>query len=266
MMSEQGFGPGETVDLTRLSRAGLLRAGERSVISPLAVFVPADAQGVTRPVQIGAGCQIGPFTVIYGGSVLADGARLEEHVIMGKPEHGYAVGCIYPGSGAPTVIGPDAVIRGGAIVYAGSQVGAATVVGHHTLLRSFVTVGTQTQLGHHLTIERATRIGDQVRCSPGSHLTSSCILADHVFLGAGVRTVNDRDMIWRHTGREPELIPPSFETGACVGSGSTILAGVTIGEGALVGAGSVVTRNIPAGAVAYGAPARIRTQPRQAVS
>ena len=68
----------------------------------------------------------------------------------------------------------------------------ATVVGHHTLLRSLVTVGAETQLGHNLTIERASRIGDWVRCSPGSHLTSSCVLADRVFLGAGVRTVNDR--------------------------------------------------------------------------
>ncbi|HEX3961768.1 MAG TPA: hypothetical protein VHZ03_34930 [Trebonia sp.] len=40
-------------------------------------------------------------------------------------------------------------------------------------------------------IERATRIGDLVRCSPGSHITSSCLLADRVFLDAGVRTVND---------------------------------------------------------------------------
>ena len=66
------------------------------------------------------------------------------------------------------------------------------VIGHHTLLRSFVTVGTETQLGHNLTVERATQIGSLVRCSPGSHITSSCILEDRVFLGAGVRTVNDR--------------------------------------------------------------------------
>ncbi len=216
-----------------------------SVISPLAVFVPADVQGVTRPVEIGADCQVGPFAVIYGGSVLADGARLEEHVIVGKPEHGYAVGRTYPGSGAPTFIGAGAVIRAGAVVYAGAEVGAATVVGHHTLLRSSVIVGAQTQLGHHLTIERATRIGDRVRCSPGSHITSSCVLADGVFLGAGVRTVNDREMIWRDPRREPELIPPSFGPGARVGSGSTVLARVAIGGHALVGAGSVVTRDIP---------------------
>jgi acetyltransferase-like isoleucine patch superfamily enzyme len=265
-MSEPVFASGQTVDMTGLSRSGLLRAAEGSVISPLAVFVPADDRGVTRPVEIGPGCQIGPFAVIYGGSVLGDGSRLEEHVIVGRPERGYAVGRTYPGLGAATVIGPGAVIRAGAIVYAGAEVGGGTVVGHHTLLRSFVTVGPDTQLGHNLTVERASRIGGRVRCSPGSHLTSSCVLADGVFLGAGVRTVNDREMIWRNPGREPELIPPSFGHGARVGSGATILAGVTVGDHALVGAGSVVTRDIPAGAVAYGVPARVRSRAQQGAS
>ena len=166
-MHKPVFAAGETVDLTGLSRSGLLRAAEGSLISPLAVFVPVDAQGVARPVEIGEGCQVGPFAVIYGGSVLGDGTRLDEHAIVGKPEQGYAVGNTYPGSGAVTVIRPGAVTRAGAIVYAGAEVGVATVVGHHTLLRSLVTVGAETQLGHNLTIERASRIGDRVRCSPG---------------------------------------------------------------------------------------------------
>jgi acetyltransferase-like isoleucine patch superfamily enzyme len=262
-MQDQAAGavlaPGEAVDAARLARLGLLRAGEGCMISPLAVFIPADAQGATRPVELGDGCQVGAFAVISGGTRIGDGARLEEHVIAGKPEQGYAVGHVYPGAGAGTVIGAGAVIRAGALLYAGAEVGEATVVGHHTLLRSFVTVGSDTQLGHNLTIERATRIGSLVRCSPASHITSSCILADRVFLGAGVRTVNDREMTWRDPdGREPDLIPPVFAAGARVGSGSVILGGVTIGERALIGAGSVVTRDIPAGAVAYGVPARVR--------
>jgi acetyltransferase-like isoleucine patch superfamily enzyme len=257
-MSDPVHAPWATADAAALSRSGLLRVGEGCMISPLAVFIPADAQQSVRPVEIGDGCHVGPFTVIYGGTVLSDGARLEEHAVVGKPEQGYAVGHVYPGAGAATVIGPGTVIRAGAIVYAGTETAGGTLVGHHTLLRSFVSVGEETQLGHHLTIERATRIGAHVRCSPGSHITSSCVLADRVFLGAGVRTVNDRQMIWRDPGRQPELIPPSFEHGACVGSGSTILAGVVIGERAMVGAGSVVTRSVPPGAVAYGVPARVK--------
>lgn len=155
------------------------------------------------------------------------------------------------------------MVRAGAVVYAGAEIGEDSVIGHYTLLRSFVAVGAGTQLGHHLTVERAARIGARVRCSPGSHITSSCLLADRVFLGAGVRTVNDRDLIWGDPDRVPDLVPPRFDCGARVGSGSVILAGVTIGADALVGAGSVVTRDVPAGSLAYGVPARIH--PRREV-
>jgi len=258
-VTRAALAPGEAVDAARLARLGLLRAGEGCMISPLAVFVPADMAGTVRPVELGSGCHVGPFAVICGGTRIGDGTRLEEHVIAGRPEHGYAVGHIYPGAGTDTIIGAGAVIRAGAVIYAGTEIGEETVVGHHTLLRSFVTVGSLTQLGHNLTIERATRIGRLVRCSPGSHITSSCVLADRVFLGAGVRTVNDKEMTWRDPGgRVPDLVPPVFGAGARVGSGAVVLAGVVIGEGALVGAGSVVTRDIPAGAVAFGNPARVR--------
>jgi acetyltransferase-like isoleucine patch superfamily enzyme len=257
-MGEPVFAPGKAVSAGELSRSGLLLAADSTVISPYAVFVPADAEGTVRRVDVGPGCRVGAFAVVHGGTALHGGARIEEHAIVGKPEQGYAVGHVYPGAGAGTVLGGDVVVRAGAIVYAGAEIAANTVIGHHTLLRSFVTVGEDTQLGHNLTIERGARVGAGVRCSPGSHITSSCVLADRVFLGAGVRTVNDRELIWRDSRREPELVPPRFERGARVGSGSTVLAGVTIGEQALVGAGSVVTRDIPAGVVAYGVPARVR--------
>ena len=257
-MSATVFAPGETVGAVELARAGLLLLGEQVTMNANAVFIPADAEGAARRIEIGSGVRVGAYSLIYGGACIGEDARLEEHTIVGKPEEGYAVGHVYPGAGAHTQIGRGVVVRAGAVIYAGARTGTGTVIGHHTLLRSFVTVGEDTQLGHNLTIERAVRIGHGVRCSPGSHITSSCVLADRVFLGAGVRTVNDRELIWREAGREPELVPPRFERGAKVGSGSVVLAGVVIGENALVGAGSVVTRDIPAGATAYGVPARVR--------
>jgi acetyltransferase-like isoleucine patch superfamily enzyme len=256
-VSEKAFAPGETVGAAELARAGLLLLGEQAAIDATAVFVPADAEGAIRPIEIGSGVRVGAYAVICGGTCIGEKARVEEHTIVGKPEKGYAVGHLYPGAGARTRISPGVVVRAGAVIYAGVQTGTNTVIGHHTLLRSFVTVGEDTQLGHTLTVERAARIGDGVRCSPGSHITSSCVLADRVFLGAGVRTINDRELIWREAGQEPELVPPRFERGAKVGSGSVVLAGVVIGENALVGAGSVVTRDVPAGATVYGVPARV---------
>ena len=59
--------------------------------------------------------------MICGGTRIRDGARVEEHVIVGRPEQGYAVGLVYPGAGADTVIGAGAVIRSGAVIYAGAD-------------------------------------------------------------------------------------------------------------------------------------------------
>jgi acetyltransferase-like isoleucine patch superfamily enzyme len=240
-----------------LDRAGLLTAEAGTQISRFAIFIPADELGILRPVAVQAGAVIGAFAVIYGGTTVGERSRIEEHAVAGKPELGYAVGQTYAGTGGRTVIAAGAVVRSGAIVYADVHLGMNAVVGHHTMLRTGARVGTETQLGHHLTIERATRIGRDVRCSPGSHITSATQIADRVFLGAGVRTINDKTLTWRDPRRKPELMAPRFDTGAKVGSGCTVLAAVIIGERALVGAGSVVTRDIPPGALAYGCPARV---------
>lgn len=240
--------------------AGLLEVGEGASVSPYAMFEPVDRLGTLRPIRIGEGCEVGPGAVLHGGVSLDAGARVEEHAVVGKPEYGYAVGRDYPGAGAPTLIGPGAVVRGGAIVYAGVSIGQGSTIGHTTLLRSFVTVGVRTQLGYGMSVERGTRLGDGVRCSPLTHLTAEVTVADRVFLGAGVRTINDKELIWRDPQRQPVLLPPHFETGAKVGSGAVILAGVTVGADALIGAGAVVSRDVAPGATVAGVPARLLTR------
>jgi acetyltransferase-like isoleucine patch superfamily enzyme len=249
--------PPAPVTAADLARAGLLETGPGCHISPHAVFVPADMLGTLRPIVVGAGCTISTGAVLHGGTHLAPGVRVEEQVVIGCPEYGYALRNTYPGAGEPTVVGDDVVLRSGAIVYAGFVIGAAVTVGHHTLLRSQVAVGAASQFGHHLTIERECRISDGVRMSPGTHLTAATEVATGAFLGAGIRTINDKHLIWRDPDRETELNPPRFCEGCKVGSGSTILAGVTIGARSLIGAGSVVTCDVPPHATAYGVPARI---------
>lgn len=260
MSSHSSHAEASATTARALARSGLLRTGAGSVVSSHSIFIPVDLLGVSRPIEIGVGCVVGAGAMIHGGTRIGAGARIEENAIVGKPEWGYALRRNHPGAGAETIIGAGSVVRSGAIVYAGVMIGECTTIGHHTLLRSFVKVGAGCQLAHALTVERGSRIGDEVRCSPGSHITANTYIGDRVFLGAGVRTINDKDLIWRDPARDSALSPPRFETGAKIGSAATILAGVTVGTGALVGAGSVVTRSVPAGAVVYGVPARIRKE------
>jgi UDP-2-acetamido-3-amino-2,3-dideoxy-glucuronate N-acetyltransferase len=84
-----------------------------------------------------------------------------------------------------------------------------------------------------------------------------------VFVGHGVTFINDRYPRAVNGRGEPQtdqdwkVVPTIVRRGASIGSGSTILCGVEIGEGAIVGAGSVVTRNVPARTIAAGNPARV---------
>src|ERR671932_640403 len=90
-----------------------------------------------------------------------------------------------------------------------------------------------------------------------------CRIASDVVLGRGVMFINDR----RPRATRPDGAPQTEEDwtlettvvrrGASIGSNATILCGVEIGERAVVGAGAVVTRDVPAGAVVAGNPARI---------
>jgi acetyltransferase-like isoleucine patch superfamily enzyme len=87
-------------------------------------------------------------------------------------------------------------------------------------------------------------------------------IEDNVFIGHSVTFINDRHP--RATSKGGKLqtdgdwlcVPTFVHKGASIGSGATLLSGITIGENAIVGAGSVVTRNVPPGTIVAGNPAR----------
>jgi len=124
-------------------------------------------------------------------------------------------------------------------------------------------IGDETKIGTFVEIQKGAKIGSCCKISSHSFICEGVTIESGVFLGHGVIFINDRYP--RATNARGELQTEVdwhcektvVEHGASIGSGATILGGVTIGENAIVGAGSVVTKDVPANATVAGNPARI---------
>src|SRR5215471_13952831 len=122
-------------------------------------------------------------------------------------------------------------------------------------------VGDDSRIGTFVEIQKGARIGQRCKISSHTFICEGVMIEDEVFVGHGVTFINDlfpratSDSGQPQTEADWACIPTVVKRGASIGSGATILAGVTIGERALVGAGAVVTKDVPAGATVLGNPA-----------
>ena len=123
-------------------------------------------------------------------------------------------------------------------------------------------IGDESRIGPFVEIQSGVEIGARCKIQSHSFICSGVTIADEVFVGHGVLFINDKrprataDDGELQTGEDWTLLPTVVERGASLGSGCVVLGGVRIGEGALVGAGAVVTRDVGAGEVVAGIPAR----------
>ena len=124
-------------------------------------------------------------------------------------------------------------------------------------------IGDESKIGTFVEIQRGVRIGRRVKISSHTFVCEGVQIEDQVFVGHGVTFINDKyprattSSGELQSDRDWTVVPTVVRRGASIGSGSTILCGVEIGERAIVGAGSVVTRNVPPGAIVAGNPARV---------
>jgi acetyltransferase-like isoleucine patch superfamily enzyme len=125
------------------------------------------------------------------------------------------------------------------------------------------TVGDGTKIGSFVEIQKNASVGARCKVSSHTFICEGVHVGDEVFIGHGVMFTNDRypraasDDGAMLTDADWTVIETRVRDRASIGSGAVILPGVTIGEGAVVGAGAVVVRDVPAGAVVVGNPARI---------
>lgn len=135
-------------------------------------------------------------------------------------------------------------------------VGAGTSVWAFAHVMKGARVGRDCNIGDGCFVERGAVIGDRVTVKNGVSVWDGVTLEDGVFAGPNAVFTNDLWPITRNPGFT--LSPTRVRKGAGIGANATVVCGTTVGEYALVGAGAVVTRDVPAHALVYGNPARVR--------
>jgi acetyltransferase-like isoleucine patch superfamily enzyme len=124
-------------------------------------------------------------------------------------------------------------------------------------------IGDETKIGAFVEIQKNAKIGNRCKISSHTFICEGVTVEDNVFIGHGVTFINDSYP--RATTANGALQTENdwhvehtlVRKGASIGSGSTILSDVVIGENAIVGAGSTVTHDVPANAIVAGNPARL---------
>jgi acetyltransferase-like isoleucine patch superfamily enzyme len=199
--------------------------------------------------------EIHPTATVYEGTVLGENVKVLEYAVVGKQP------TLSPRSTAkreplgPTTIGEGTIVSTGAIVFAGSQIGARVILGDQSCVRERVEIGDDVVLGRGSYVENDTTIGAMTKIQADAYITAYSTLEEHVFIAPCVVTTNDNWM-GRTEERHGNVKGPTIRRGARIGGGAILCPAVEIGEEAFVGAGAVVTKDVPARAVMVGNPAR----------
>src|SRR5213593_3244902 len=200
--------------------------------------------------------EIHPSAVVYPGTVLGEGVKVLEGAVVGKQP------TLSPRSTAkreelpPAELGDGTIVSTGAIVFAGTRVGARVILGDQSCVRERVVVGDDVVIGRGSLVENDTTIGALTKIQAHAYITAYSTLEDNVFIAPCVITTNDNFM-GRTEKRHGLVKGPTIRRGARVGGGAILCPAVEIGEEAYVGAGAVVTKDVPPRTVVVGNPARV---------
>ena len=200
--------------------------------------------------------EVHPSAVVYAGTVLGDGVKVLEGAVIGKQPTLSPRSTARRDPLAPLEIGAGSVVSTGAVVFAGTRIGARVIVGDQACVRERCVVGDDVVIGRGSLVENDTTVGALTKVQAHVYITAYSTLEDSVFIAPCVVTTNDNLM--GRTERRHELIKgPTIRRGARVGGGAVLCPGIEIGEEAFVGAGAVVIRDVPPRTVVVGNPARV---------
>jgi acetyltransferase-like isoleucine patch superfamily enzyme len=199
---------------------------------------------------------IAETAIVYPGTIVPDDCTIHDYAVVGKQP------TLSPRSTAkqeqlpPLELGPGTVVSTGAVVFAGTRIGARVIVGDQACVRERCDIGDDVVIGRGSLVENDTTVGARTKIQAMAYVTAYATLEDDVFIAPCVQTSNDNFM-GRTEKRHALRKGPTIRRGARVGVGAVLCPAVEIGEEAFVGAGAVVVKDVPPRVVVVGNPAAV---------
>jgi acetyltransferase-like isoleucine patch superfamily enzyme len=199
--------------------------------------------------------EVAETAVVYPGTIIGEGCKILDYAVVGKQPTLSSRSTAKREALPPLELGAGTIVSTGAVVFAGTRVGARVVLGDQTCVRERCEIGDGVVLGRGSLIENDTTVGELTKIQAHAYITAYSTLEDNVFIAPCVATTNDNYM--GRTEKRRELVKgPTIRRGARVGGAAVLLPGIEVGEEAFVGAGAVVLRDVDPGTVVVGNPAR----------
>lgn len=185
---------------------------------------------------------------------LENGARVHRTAVFGfLPMRGAAFAKPISNDLLLPRLGPRAMIGPYAVVYAGCEIGEDTQICPFAHIREGVKIGKRCVIGCGVKIGYDAVIGDECQLMDDTHISGGTVVGDRCFISVQVLAVNDdRPRGYRWKG----VTPAKIGSDVVIGAGARLRPGVSIGSRATVAMGAIVTRDVPAGMMAKGFPAR----------
>jgi UDP-2-acetamido-3-amino-2,3-dideoxy-glucuronate N-acetyltransferase len=212
---------------------------------------------ISEQVEIGDNCRIGHHVVLHPGVKIGQNVRIDDHAVIGKLQMRAANSAVTKeGTFTPTSIGDHCMIGTSVILYVGCMIAHNVLVADFASIREQVEIGEYTIVGRGATIEQRVKIGKRCKLETEVYITAISEIGDYCFIAPEVTFSNDNFM-GRSQERFKHFKGATLKNGARIGANATILPGITIEEDGQVAAGSVVTKDVPARKIVLGVPAKV---------